>query len=559
MKTLLTTLHSKYVHASLALPCLASYCSQGCGDIIIDEYTVNEPKESVLAQIIDYRADVICFSVYLWNRLATLELVQCLKQINPALKIILGGPEISFENDRFFDRYPVDAVICGEGERPLFHLLHAWQSGKRPEPAAGLVMPGQSFDSDWNLLVSLDEIPSPFATGLTNLTRGLVYFESSRGCPYRCSFCMSSLDKKVRSFSMERIRADLMLLINNRVPLIKFVDRTFNYDSRRTREIFSFILEHNIASQFHFEIGAHLLDEATLSLLETVPAETFQFEIGVQSTLPQTLEHVGRVAPLERLAENIRHLVEKTQIHLHLDLIAGLPGEGYQHFLESIDWVYSLGSDHLQIEPVKLLPGAPLRKDADLWGIQYDPNPPYTILRSDQISFDDLEHLRGIGRLFDLLINSRRFIYLLDGLTDHFGRVSQLLEDLDDFWQAKQLYRQSRSLRDLYLLVDRYLCERFSEHQLQVLRELLARDYAHNERVVAGNVPDFYDINLSDDEIKAVRRRVKDEVETLERSGKIQYFAAAFHHLQEEDKRQILIFLYVSKTASGLMVRELSL
>lgn len=559
MKTLLTTLHSKYVHASLALPCLAAYCGRDCGEIVIEEYTVNEPKESVLAQIVDCRADVICFSVYLWNRLATLELVNCLKRIDPELRIVLGGPEISFENNEFFDAFPADVLVCGEGEIPLHHLLSRWHRGESVEPFPGIMIPGQLNRCEWSLLTSLDAIPSPFSAGLTDLNRGLVYFESSRGCPYSCSFCMSSLDKKVRSFSMERIQRDLLLLIRNRVPLIKFVDRTFNYDSKRSREIFSFILENNISSQFHFEIGAHLLDKETLELLESVPDGVFQFEIGVQSTLPQTLNHVGRVAPLDRLAENVRYLVERTAIHLHLDLIAGLPGENYQHFLKSIDWVYALGSGHLQIEPVKLLPGAPLRKEAERWGIRFDPNPPYTILCSDEMSFDDLERLRGLGRLFDLLINSQRFTYLLDGLISHFGRISLMLADLDSYWREKRFYRQSRSLRDLYLLVDLYLCDRFTGIQSETFRELLARDYAHHERVVVGNVPDFYDIQLSDEETAAVRSRVKEEVRTLERSGKVQYFAAAFHHLEDENKREIMIFLYVSKTASGLVVKELSL
>ena len=559
MKTLLTTLHSKYVHASLALPYLAAYCGRDCGKIVIEEYTVNEPKESVLAQIIDCRADVVCFSVYLWNRLATLELVNCLKRIDPELRIVLGGPEVSFEGYEFFDAVPVDALICGEGEIPLHHLLSRWYREESVGAFPGIMIPGQINSHEWSLLTSLDAIPSPFAVDLTELNRGLVYFESSRGCPYSCSFCMSSLDKKVRSFSMERIQKDLLLLIHNRVPLIKFVDRTFNYDSERSREIFSFILENNINSQFHFEIGAHLLDRETLELLESVPDGVFQFEIGVQSTLPQTLNHVGRVAPLDRLADNVRYLVERTDIHLHLDLIAGLPGENYQHFLESIDWVYALGSGHLQIEPVKLLPGAPLRNDVKRWGIQFDPNPPYTILCSDEMTFDDLERLRGLGRLFDLLINSQRFTYLLDGLVSHFGRISLMLADLDRYWREKRFYRQSRSLRDLYLLVDLYLCERFTGMQSETFRELLARDYAHHERVVAGNVPGFYDIQLSDEETAAVRSRVKEEVKKLERSGKVQYFAAAFHHLKQENIREILIFLYVSKTASGLIVKELSL
>ena len=282
MRTLLTTLHSKYVHASLALPCLAAYCGDECGEIMIREYSVHEPKESLLARIVGCGADVVCFSVYIWNRTLTLELVACLKQINPQLKIVLGGPEISFEEPFFFSRYPVDALICGEGEMPLRHLLQAWNAGEKPEPLPGLKTPASPDGEGWSLLSHLDELPSPFAAGLVDLTRGLVYYESSRGCPYSCSFCMSALDDRVRSFSMERIKADLGLLIASRVPLIKFVDRTFNYDARRTREIFSFILERNLESRFHFEIGAHLLDEETLTLLEEVPDGVFQFEIGVQ-------------------------------------------------------------------------------------------------------------------------------------------------------------------------------------------------------------------------------------------------------------------------------------
>jgi anaerobic magnesium-protoporphyrin IX monomethyl ester cyclase len=240
-------------------------------------------------------------------------------------------------------------------------------------------------------------------------------------------------------------------------------------------------------------------------------------------------------------------------------LIAGLPGEDFEHFLESIDWVRALGNNHLQIEPVKLLPGAPLRNEVARWNIQFNPDPPYTILSSEQMSFVDLERLRGIGRLLDLLVNSQRFNHLLETLQLHFGRISLLLVDLDDFWREQGFYRQSFSLSNLYLMVDRYLCQRFSGRHVRKLRELLARDYAHHQRVVAGNVPDFFDIELSEDELTAVRKRVKREVETLERSGKIQYFSAVFHDLDDQVKRKILIFLYQSRAGSGLKTREICL
>ena len=285
----------------------------------------------------------------------------------------------------------------------------------------------------------------------------------------------------------------------------------------------------------------------------------FQFEIGVQSTLPETLQQISRHVSLEQLTDNITYLMKKTNIHIHLDLIAGLPGEKYRQFLKSIDWVAALGADHLQIEPVKLLPGAPLRGQAESRGICFDPNPPYTVLKSTELTFFDLERLRGIGRLLDLLVNSRRFEFLLPRLTVYFWQLSLFLEDLDSYWREKNLYSQRRSLRDLYLTIDAYLLSRFEGEKLAELREHLSRDFAHHERVVAGTVPLFFAGNLSKDELTAVRKRVKDEVEGMDRSGKVQYFAAPFEHLQEYPERVVLIFLYHTKTAAGLQVKELSL
>ncbi len=559
MRTLLTTLHSKYIHASLALPCLATYCRDSCGEILIREYSVNEPKEIVLAQIAAIDADVICFSVYLWNRVATLEIVDCLKRINPVVKIILGGPEVSFEENNFFQKHPVDAVICGEGERPLRSLLSVLEQGVEMPALAGVKMPHFLEDTDQCLLESLDHIPSPFAAGLVDLSRGLVYYESSRGCPYTCSFCMSALDQQVRSFSLERIKSDLKLLMVNRVKNIKFVDRTFNYNQHRSRDIFNFILQNNDCSHFHFEVGAHLLDTATLELLQQVPEGMFQFEIGVQSTLPETLQNVGRQASLERLAENIRFLRKNTKVHLHLDLIAGLPGEDFSQFLNSIDWVSALNAHHLQIEPVKLLPGAPLRLQAKRWGIEYDPNPPYTILKSSDLPFFDLERLRGIGRLLDLFVNSGRFPFLLMRLTADFFRLSLLLESLDRYWRKENLYVQSLSLRDQYMAIDSYLRESFDGNVLAAYRELLGRDYAYHQRVVGGSAPDFFNTELTDEENAAVRGRVKQELEGMKRSGKVQYFAAVFEFMSDPPQRAVLLYLYPPKNAVGWQVKELPL
>jgi len=559
MRTLLTTLHSKYIHASLALPYLAAFCQQDCGELLICEYTVHEPKESVLARIVEQQADVIAFSVYLWNRVATLELVCCLKQISPKIKIVLGGPEVSFERDDFFHQYPVDALICGEGELPLQQLLSAWQKGTQPVPLAGLRLAGSPLAQGSSSINDLDQLPSPFAAGLVDLSRGLVYYESSRGCPYDCSFCMSALDDRVRSFSLPRIFADLQLLIEAEVNQIKFVDRTFNYSQQRARDIFAYILKHNRKSHFHFEIGAHLLDDKTLALLETVPAGMFQFEIGVQSTLSETLQQIGRTASLNKLAENVSRLRRADNIHLHLDLIAGLPGENYQHFLSSLDWVARLEPHHLQVEPVKLLPGAPLRSQAEELGICFDPSPPYRILQGESISYGEIEKLRGISRLLDLLVNSGRFRFLMPMLVAHFAGLSACLEDIDKYWRQKGLYQQPTALRKLYLLVYEYLQQRFAALEIGPYQEALARDYAHHERVVAGSQPAFFCVDLSIAEREAVRQRVKQEIAQWQRAGKIQFFAAVFNYLADRSGRTVLLYLYQSKNKDGHKSKEIML
>lgn len=559
MRTLLTTLHSKYIHASLALPYLAAFCQRDCGELLIREYTVHEPKETLLARIVELQPDVVAFSVYLWNRTATLELVTCLRQINPQLKVILGGPEVSFEEDDFFLRHPVDALICGEGELPLHHLLQAWLTSQQPTPLPGLRLPNNRTANGKSLLDDLDRLPSPFSAGLVDLSRGLVYYESSRGCPYDCSFCMSALDDRVRSFSMPRIFSDLQLLIDAEVPQIKFVDRTFNYSNQRSREIFTFILQQNRSSHFHFEIGAHLLDEETLQLLETVPANMFQFEIGVQSTLPETLQTIGRRASLDKLAENVRRLRKMETIHLHLDLIAGLPGESYPQFLRSLDWTAQLQPQHLQVEPVKLLPGAPLRLQAEELGLIFDPNPPYSILRSAAIGYFELEKLRGISRLLDLLVNSERCKFLLPLLVDRFAGLAACLEDIDRYWREEGLYQGPQQLQKTYLQLYGYLQHRFSDIDIEPYREALARDFAHHERVVSGSAPSFFNVDLSNAEQELVRQRVKLEITQMERSGKIQFFAASFSHLPETFGRSILLYLYQSKSKKRLQVKEVLL
>jgi anaerobic magnesium-protoporphyrin IX monomethyl ester cyclase len=564
MRTILTTLHSKFIHPSLALPYLAAFCGQDCGELLIREFTVHEPKESVLAQLLAEAPDVVAFSVYLWNRRETLELVDAIAVARPGLRVVLGGPEVSFDGPELFARHPgIAAIVRGEGEIPLRGLLAAWDRGKEPGGVPRLAWRrGEAVveGPDAPPLENLDVIPSPFVLGLVDTARGFVYLETSRGCPYSCAFCMSALDERVRSFSPGRIEQDLLWLMQRRVPKIKLVDRTFNYDAARARRIWAFILVHNQGSHFHFEVGAHLLDEASLALLETVPAGMFQFEIGVQSTLPATLDAVGRTASPEQLERSVRRLRAKGNIHLHLDLIAGLPGEGYRDFLASVDRVTALAPHHLQIEPVKLLPGSPLRLQAANLGIRFDPHPPYTVLATANLDFAELERLRGISRLFDLTFNSGCFAGFLEGLQAACGSLAGGLERLETFWRERGLFRHPLSRRGVFENVWGFVRAEFAGDTREELQERLARDCARSERVAPESAPEFFDSRLDEVEIRKVQARVREETERVRGRGiKLQHFAAAFRHLPGAEGRSVLLFLYLTETGRGMSVREIRL
>lgn len=561
MRTILSTLHSKFIHNSLALPCLAAYCGEDCGEFLIREFTVHEPRESILSQILAEDPDVVAFSVYLWNRRETLDLVDALCVARPELRIILGGPEVSFEGEEIFTRHPgITALIRGEGEEPLRALLSAWQQEQEPgEVTRTVLRVGEELNTgpDSPPLKELDRVPSPFRSGLVDMARGFVYYETSRGCPFHCSFCLSARDNLIRSYSMERIKSDLLLLMQKGVAKIKLVDRTFNFDASRAREIFSFILEHNRSTHFHFEIAGHLLDEATLELLEKVPEEMFQFEIGVQSTLESTLDAIGRKVNMKKLEENIRSLRKSNRIHMHLDLVAGLPGDNYNSFLKSIDRVATLAPHHLQIEPVKLLPGSPLRDQAEELKIRFDPNPPYTILGSPELSYAELQQLQEISRLLDLTYNSGHFSSFIRELSDATGSFAMGLEWLAGEWRKRELFRFPLNRQSLFQNLYEIVRGRDKGTSQARLIESLAYDYARCERVVTNRIPEFFDTALEPEEALWVRTRVQEKTETIKGQGiKLQYFAAAFSTIHTPAQRTVHLFCYLTGAGRKMQVEE---
>lgn len=499
MKILLTTLHAKYSHASLALPCLAAYCSDISGALItIREYTVNEPREHTMRLIMAEEVDLIGFSCYIWNIEMTLKLVSDIKKIAPKTKIVLGGPEVSFGIfDLMHDNPFIDFVIKGEGEKSFRGLIESLLN----EPSCLLQESLGEIDNIFfrdgkdtasgplnRKNMELNTLPSPFQSGFVDFSKPLIYYETSRGCPFSCAFCLSSTEGSVRSFGMERIKKDLHFLMNQQVGQIKLVDRTFNYDARRADEIWEFILEHNISSHFHFEIAADLLTANNLNTLSKVPDNTFRFEIGIQSSSEKTLNQVGRKSDLERIFANVRSLKAGTKIDIHLDLVAGLPGEDYVGFLKSLQVVAELKPDMLQLEPLKLLKGTEMRAIATREDYKWSEAPPYTILHNRWLSYKEICRIETIGRLLDLFGKHGGCKAAFQVLERH-KPYSTVLDEMATLAGNENL--SSLSCRRVFELFARLAGDIPDSTTREELHDALFFDYCRSEMPVADKLPSF--------------------------------------------------------------------
>lgn len=476
MKIFLTTLNAKYIHSSLALKYLEKYCQNDYYDLMVEEFTINDNLDKVTAVIYKSGADVVAFSCYIWNITFILEIADRLKKIKPDLKIILGGPEVSFETVNLMEENQfIDFVIKGEGEESFNKLLNtlAGKDMKFTEKDTELEklneqdynkfrgIPGLVF-RDSNRVISkndelaciteLNYIPRPYLReDLNDLTNKIVYYETSRGCPFHCSYCLSSVTPGVRYFSLERVKEDLLLFIKNKVDLVKFVDRTFNARKEWALEIFRFLVANRGEAEFHFEIAADLFDQEMIDFLKEVPVGLFRFEIGVQSTNLQTLRVINRVMDLDRVMGNIKKLRETGNINLHLDLIAGLPGEDYKSFARSFDRVYRLYPHEIQLGFLKLLKGTEIRAKARYYGYQYTTTPPYEVLKSNLLSVGEIIQLKEIDNVHDKYHNDGVFSKSLAFIINKFYRSPlQFFADLSEYFAERGLDRIAISRRDLY-------------------------------------------------------------------------------------------------------------
>lgn len=482
MKVIISTLNSKYIHSSLAPWCLFTACRDYCKenhDIKVIEGTVNENGDAVLKRITDESPDAVAFSVYIWNKEKTLALCEKIKTERPDTVIILGGPEVAYNQKEVLEGYGfVDFVLSGEGEIILPRLLDFISSGLLPEDINGV-----SYRKSGELIIKNEAIgegfdyPSPYCEEYFNALGGrLVYIEASRGCPFNCAYCLSGRCGKVKFKSLEQTKEEILLLAASGTKTVKFVDRTFNCNSSRATEILRFINESYGKAIprgvcFHFEISADILKEDFIAEVARAEKGAFQFEAGIQSMNKATLEAIGRKSDLNKLCENIKKLVTLRNCHIHTDLIAGLPEESLESFIDGFNKSHALGADMLQLGFLKLLHGSPLRDNGDAFPCVFSSEPPYEIIETPTMSAADLDILRTVEKEVDRLHNSGRFRRTLD-----------YIFEVTDFTPFELYLFLGKALTDKSLPLDRYtdtlyaVLSRLDGVDPQVLRDKMIYD-----------------------------------------------------------------------------------
>ncbi|NLY68081.1 MAG: B12-binding domain-containing radical SAM protein [Tissierellia bacterium] len=493
MKVLLTTLNSKFIHSSLSIRYLKSYCKDLL-DINLTEFTINQNMDYIIGEIYKEKADIVGFSTYIWNRDETLKVCEALKIVAPHIKILLGGPEVSFDSQDLMEKYPfIDFIIAGEGEIPFREFLKTTIEDGDYSKVNGLIYRegGNIYKNPPGKMVkNLDEIPSPYMEDDDTLKNKIVYYESSRGCPFNCRFCLSSTIKGVRYFSLDRVKEDLEKLINRKVMQVKFVDRTFNANKKFAMEIMKFIMDKDPENiNFHFEVTAHLVDDEMLEFIKQAKPGLFQFEIGVQSTNQKTLEAVGRTTDFERLRQVSKKIKSFGNIHQHLDLIAGLPYEGYESFKKSFNDVYEIGPEKIQLGFLKLLKGSALRKDKDKYGFKFLDIPPYEVLETNYINYGEMLKLKGIEDLVEKYYNEGYFKRTIEYLIENeYTSAFDFFEVFLEFWEEKGYHKINHGRLRLYEILWEFIEDKKFDNE-GIIGELMKYDFIFNNP--SPNIPKF--------------------------------------------------------------------
>lgn len=498
MKILLVAVNAKYIHSNPAVYSLRAYAqsflhtlggrraaSPGrCGEdraadvpeILIAEYTINQQEDDILRDIYKHTPDMLCFSCYIWNISCIERIVREIHKVLPQTAIWLGGPEVSYDAEAVLKRFvEVSGVMKGEGEETFACLA----SGAPPEEISGITYRDGAGDirvNPWRDVMDLNKVPFIYQD-MTDFEHRILYYESSRGCPFHCSYCLSSLDKKLRFRDLRLVKRELQFFIDSEVPQVKFVDRTFNCNHEHAMEIWQYIFEHDRGiTNFHFEIAADLLKEEELQLIGRMRPGLIQLEIGVQSVNPETVKEIRRAMNLERVAANVKRIREGGNVHQHLDLIAGLPFENYDSFRQSFNTVYALRPEQLQLGFLKVLKGSFMSKNQERYGLVSKDMPPYELLYTKWLSYSDVLRLKGVEEMVEVYYNSGQFTETLPALEEEFPDAFAMYERLAEYYEMYGFHQVSHARAARYDILLSF-AEEASPEKREQIRELLTYDY----------------------------------------------------------------------------------
>lgn len=451
MKILLAAMNAKYIHSNLAVYSLKSYAKDFSEHIVIGEYTINNRADYILEQIYKQKPDVLCMSCYIWNISYVEEIIREFHKICPEVPIWLGGPEVSYEVEPFMANHlEVTGIMMGEGERTFYALCDYYVNKKGDLQN----LPGIAYrDKDAGVLhiiapelpMNMSDIPFCYEK-IEDFKNRIIYYESSRGCPFNCSYCLSSVDKKLRFRDLELVKKELAFFIEKKVPQVKFVDRTFNCDHKHAMEIWQFIKEKdNGITNFHFEVSADLINEAELALITSMRPGLIQLEIGVQSTNDATITEIHRTMNLQRLKEIVKRVQAAGNIHEHLDLIAGLPYEDYVTFGKSFDEIYELKPNQLQLGFLKILKGSYMFEHAAEYGMLYHSTAPYEVMQTKWLSFEEVLKIKQVEEMLEIYYNSGQFEVTMKMMDVLFESPFDMFQEFGAFYEEKGYLAMSHS------------------------------------------------------------------------------------------------------------------
>lgn len=488
MKLIITALNAKYIHTSLSIRCLKN-AVKDISECVTKEYSINDTVQSIASDIYACAPDAVAFSCYIWNIEMVLKVSAVIKKAMPCVKIILGGHEVSYDSEDILrENSHIDAVIRGEGEIPFRKYISALNNGSHLSAIGSLTYrSGEEIvkNEDEKSYCDLNTMDFAYDETIDEIKDRIIYYETSRGCPYKCSYCLSGDNSRVRFLDTERVKKELGFFMSHGVKLVKFVDRTFNANPNRAKEIFKFIAENPSDTVFHMEIAGDLIDDETIQILSNVRDGAIRFEIGVQTTNSDTMNAINRNISKDKLKKAVERLISHTGVHIHLDLIAGLPKEDLSSFAKSFDEVMEMRPHVLQLGFLKLLKGSRIRNQAEEYGYAYGDFTPYEVISNTCMSYGDIISLKKAEEALDRYYNSGRYVFSMEYLISEFGSAYRVFSYIGEYFSKNFDISTAFSSQKLYDIL--YNC--FS-HLGTEFANLLKRDYLTNHRV--GKRPEWF-------------------------------------------------------------------